>query len=134
MCFQHRFETFQRQFLSSNALGQRVPNDRSRDTEASGPEATSPGSRHSQVASNSRSQMSPGADLSDRIAVRRTTTMKGVVNKDCDLEIDTLADGKPVELIPQHRSDMVELPPFEINLAAALRTDCSLLTTTSVAP
>ena len=37
--------------------------------------------------------------------------MKGVVNKDCDLEIDTLADGKPVELIPQHRSDMVELPP-----------------------
>ena len=40
--------------------------------------------------------------------------MKGVVNKDCDLEIDTLVDGKPVELIPQqcqHRSDMVELPP-----------------------
>ena len=37
--------------------------------------------------------------------------MKGVVNKDCDLEIDTLTDGKPVELIPQHRSDMVELLP-----------------------
>ena len=37
--------------------------------------------------------------------------MKGVVNKDCDLEVDTLMDGKPVELIPQHRSDMVELPP-----------------------
>ena len=37
--------------------------------------------------------------------------MKGVVNKDCDLEVDTLTDGKPVELIPQHRSDKVELPP-----------------------
>ena len=91
-------------------------NDRSRDSEASGPIATSPGSRHSQVASNSRSQMSPGADLSGRVAsaaeVCRTTTMKGVVNKDCDLEIDTLADGKPVELIPQHRSDMVtDKPP-----------------------
>ena len=59
--------------------------------------------------------MSPGADLSDRIAsaaeVCRTLTMKGVVNKDCDLEVDRLTDGKPVELIPQHRSDMVELPP-----------------------
>ena len=37
--------------------------------------------------------------------------MKGVVDKDCDLEVDTLTDGKPVELIPQQRSDMVELPP-----------------------
>ena len=64
---------------------------------------------------NSRSQMSPGADLSDRIAsaaeVCRTTTIKGVVNKDCDLEVDTLTDGTPVELIHQHRSDIVELPP-----------------------
>ena len=115
MCFQLRLETFQRQFWSSNVLGQRVPNDRSRDTEASGPIATSPGSRHSQVALNSRSQMSPGADLSDRIAsaaeVCRTTTMKGVVNKDCDLEINSLTDGKPVELISQHRGNMVELPP-----------------------
>ena len=96
MCFQHRFETFQRQFRSSNVLGQCVPNDRSRDTEASGPKATSPGSRHIQVTSNSRSQVSPGADLTDRIAsaaeVCRTTTMKGVVNKDCDLEVDTLTD------------------------------------------
>ena len=58
MCFQHRFETFQRQFRSSNVLGQWVLNDRSRDTEASGPKATSPGSRHSQVTSNSRSQVS----------------------------------------------------------------------------
>ena len=36
--------------------------------------------------------------------------MKGVSNKDCDLEIDMLTDGKPVELIPQHRNNMVELP------------------------
>ena len=79
------------------------------------PKATSPGSRYSQVASKSRSQVSPGAALSDRIAsaaeVCRTSIMKGVVNKNCDLEVDTLMDGKPVELIPQHRSDMVELPP-----------------------
>ena len=51
-----------------------------------------------------RSQVSPGADLSDRItsAVEacRTSTMKGVVDKDCDLEVDTLTNGKPVELIP----------------------------------
>ena len=37
--------------------------------------------------------------------------MKGVVNKDGDLEINTLTDGKPVELIPQHRGNMVELSP-----------------------
>ena len=35
--------------------------------------------------------------------------MKGVVDKDCDLEINTLANGKPVELIPQHKSDVIEL-------------------------
>ena len=71
--------------------------------------------RSSQVISNSRSQVSPGADLSDRIAgaaeVCRTLTMEGVVDEDCDLEFDTLTDGKPVELISQHRSDMFELPP-----------------------
>ena len=32
------------------------------------------------------------------------------MDKDCNLEVDTLTDGKPMELIPQHRSDMVELP------------------------
>ena len=37
--------------------------------------------------------------------------MEGVVDKDRNLEVDTLTDGKPVELIPQHRSDVVELPP-----------------------
>ena len=88
--------------------GSEFQNDRSRDTEASGPKATS------QVASNNRSQVSSGADFSDRIAgaaeVCRTSTMKGVVDKDCDLEVDTLTDGKPVELIPQHRNDMVKLP------------------------
>ena len=43
--------------------------------------------------------------------------MKGVVDKDCDLEVDTLTNGKPVELIPQHRSDMVELSPVrDVNL------------------
>ena len=56
--------------------------------------------------------------------------MKGVVDKDFDLEVDELTDGKPVEMIPHHRSDMVELLLFKINLSAALRTDCSLLTTT----
>ena len=56
--------------------------------------------------------------------------MEGVVDKDRNLEVDTLTDGKPMELIPQHRNFLL----FEISLAAALRTDCSLLTTTLVAP
>ena len=42
--------------------------------------------------------------------------MKGFLDDDRDLEVDLLTDGKPVEFVPQHRSDM-------------LRTDCSLLTT-----
>ena len=61
--------------------------------------------------------MSPGVDLPDRIAgaaeVSRTSTMDGVADKDQDLEFDPLANEKPVkpvELFPQHRSDMVELP------------------------
>ena len=58
--------------------------------------------------------MSPGADLPDRIAgaaeVSRTLTVDGVADEDGDLEFDPLANGKPVELVPQHRSDMVELP------------------------
>ena len=62
----------------------------------------------------SRPQMSPGADIPDRIAgaaeVCRTSTMNGVADEDRDLEFDPLANGKPVELVPQHRSDMVELP------------------------
>ena len=81
--------------------------------------------------------MSPGSDLSDRIAgaaeVCQTSAMEGVVDGDRDLEVDTLMDGKPVELIPQHRSDMVELPLVQDQPGTALRTDCSLLTTTSVA-
>ena len=105
MCFQHRFETFQRQFLNSNVFGQWVPNNRSGD---------SLGSRHSQVAPHSRPQMSPGVDLPDRIAgaaeVSRTSTIDGVADEDRDLEFDQLANGKPVDLVPQHRSDMVELP------------------------
>ena len=36
--------------------------------------------------------------------------MDGVVDEDHDLEFDPLMDGKPVELVPQHWSDMVELP------------------------
>ena len=36
--------------------------------------------------------------------------MYGVANKDSDLEFDPLTNWKPVELVPQHRSDMVELP------------------------
>ena len=63
----------------------------------------------------SRTQVSPGTHLPNRIAgaaeVCRTSTVEGVVDKDRNLEVDTLTDGKPVELIPQHRSDMVELPP-----------------------
>ena len=35
--------------------------------------------------------------------------MEGVADKNRDLEIDTLTNGKPVELIHQHRSDAVEL-------------------------
>ena len=36
--------------------------------------------------------------------------MEGVLNEDRDLELDPLANGKPVELVPQPRSEMVELP------------------------
>ena len=36
--------------------------------------------------------------------------MEGIVDEDRNLEVDTLTDGKPMELIPQHRSDVVELP------------------------
>ena len=36
--------------------------------------------------------------------------MDGVVDEDRDLELDPLTDGKSVELVPQHRRDMVELP------------------------
>ena len=79
------------------------------------PEATGPGSWYSQVASKSRTQVGPSADLLDRIAcaaeVCRTSTVEGVVDKDRNFEVDPLTDGKPVELIPQHRSNMVELPP-----------------------
>ena len=92
--------------------------------EASGPEATGPGSWHSQIASKSRSQVSPGADLSDRIAgaaeVCRTLTMERVVDEDCDLEVDMLADGKPVTLISQHWSDMVEPPPVRDQLGCSI--------------
>ena len=119
MCFQHRFETFQRQFRNSNVLGQWVPNKRSGDTETSRPEATSLGPRHSQVAPHSRPQMSPGADFPDRIAgaaeVSRTSTVDGVADEDCDLEFDPLANGKPVELVPQHRSDVVKLHLVHVN-------------------
>ena len=62
----------------------------------------------------SRPQMSSGVDLPDRMAgaaeASRTTTMDGVADEDRDLEFDPLTNGKPVELVPQHRSDMVELP------------------------
>ena len=58
--------------------------------------------------------MSLGADLPDRIAgaaeVCQTSTMDCVADEDRDLEFNPLAYGKPVELVPQHRSDMVELP------------------------
>ena len=60
------------------------------------------------------SQMSPGIDLPDRVAgaaeVSRTSPMDGVADEDRDLEFNPLANGKPVELVPQHRSDMVKLP------------------------
>ena len=35
--------------------------------------------------------------------------MKGTVDEDRDLEVDTPTDGKPVELVPQYRSDVAEL-------------------------
>ena len=57
--------------------------------------------------------MSPDAELRDKdtggAEVYRTPTMEGVADKDRDLEIDTLTNGKPVKLIPHHRSDAVEL-------------------------
>ena len=36
--------------------------------------------------------------------------MDGIVDEDRDPEVDPLTNGKPVEFVPQHRSDMVELP------------------------
>ena len=113
MCFQHRFETFQRQFRILMPSGSEFQTP-IRDTETPRPEATGLGLRHSQVAPYSRPQMSSGVDLPDRIAgaaeVSRTSTMDGVANENRDLEFDPLTNGKPVELVPQHRSDMVELP------------------------
>ena len=103
MWFQHRFETFHGQFRNSNVLGQWVPNNRSGDAETSRPKATDLGSRHIQpVAPHSRPQISlHGVNLPNRIAVAaevsRTSTMDGIANR------------KPVELVFQHRSDMVEL-------------------------
>ena len=67
MRFQHRFETFQRQFLILNVLRQWVPNNRSKDTEASRPDTMGLGLRHSQVASYSRPQVSLGTELPYRI-------------------------------------------------------------------
>ena len=53
--------------------------------------------------------MSSGVDLPDRIAgeaeVSRTSTMDGVAGKDRDLEIDQLANGKPVELERKYREN-----------------------------
>ena len=58
--------------------------------------------------------MSPGADFPGGITgaaeICRTSTIDGAVDEDHDLEVDPLTDGKPVELVSQHRSDMVELP------------------------
>jgi len=58
--------------------------------------------------------VSPGANLPDRIAVAaevyRALIMEGIVDEDRDLEVDSLTDGKPMELIPQHRSDVIKLP------------------------
>ena len=78
------------------------------------PEQTNLGSRHSQVAPYSRPQMSPCVDLPDSIAgaaeVSRTSTMDGIADEVPRSELDPLANGKPVDLVPQHRSDMVKLP------------------------
>ena len=46
--------------------------------------------------------------------------MEGIVDEDRNLEIDMLTNGKPVELIPQHRSVWSNFLLFEISLAAAL--------------
>ena len=40
----------------------------------------------------------------------RSATARTIVDEDRDLEFDPLANGKPVELVPQHRSDVVKLP------------------------
>ena len=50
--------------------------------------------------------------------------MKGFLDDDRDLEVDPLTDGKPVEFVPQHRSDMVELPLVEDRLQSSHDNVC----------
>ena len=38
--------------------------------------------------------------------------MDGIIDEECNLDVDTLTEGKPMamELIPQHRRDVIKLP------------------------
>ena len=54
--------------------------------------------------------------------------MGGFAQQDCDPKIDMLMIRKPVDLIPQHRSDVSNFLLFE--MAVALRKDYTLLITT----
>ena len=63
--FQSTLETFQCQFWIYNVSRQRVPHDRSGDTEASWPEATRPGTRCGKVSLCSRRKVGSGPDFRD---------------------------------------------------------------------
>ena len=80
---------------------------------------------YSQVVSMSRTQVyeswrQPPGSIAGAAEECRTSTKEGVVDKNRNLEVDTLTDENFLL--------------FKISLAAALRRDCSLLTTTLVAP
>ena len=62
---QSSLETFQCQFWIPNVIRQRVPHDRSRDTEASWSEATRPGTRCGEVSSCSRTKVGSRPDFRD---------------------------------------------------------------------
>ena len=105
---------FQCQFWIYNVIGQRVPHDRSGDTEASWPEATRPGTRCGKVSSCSRTKVGTGPDFRDGDAgstgIRWATAVERVSNEGCNFENDALADGKPMKLIPEYRRDVVKFP------------------------
>ena len=59
---------FQCQFWICNVIGQRVPHDRSGDTEASWPEATCPGSRCGEVSQRPSTEVGSRPDFRDGVA------------------------------------------------------------------
>ena len=114
MSFQSDLETFQCQFWICNVIGQGVPHGWSRDTEASWPEATCPGSRCGEVSPCRRTKVGSGRDFRNGEAgsteICWAMAMEWVPYEGCNFENDALADGKPVKLIPKHRRDVVKFP------------------------